>query len=157
MKLTTQRLPMEAIAELIALQLTEGGRARLTVTGCSMLPLLRERRDYVELIPIAPCQKEGQIILYRRENGRYVLHRIISVTDTGYLCCGDNQAQLEPVEHRQLLAVVDSFTRNGKRYTTEHMGYRLYRAACVKGYPLRKYYIGLRRRLGKLYRRRKNK
>ena len=139
---------MEQLSELLMLQLENGGRAQLRVTGWSMMPLLYNCRDTVELIPVSQQQKAGDIILYRRENGKYVLHRIIAVTEDGYICCGDNQAEREAVRHAQLLAVVDGFIRNGKRYTMDEIGYRLYTAAWVKLFPVRKYYIAIRRRLG---------
>ena len=139
---------MEKLAELVMLQLEKGGRARLTVTGWSMMPMLRNCRDIVELIPISGRQKSGDIIFYRRENGQYVLHRIIAVTEDGYVCCGDNQAERENVLHTQLLAVVDGFIRNGKQHTMDETGYRLYTAAWVKLFPVRRYYIALRRCLG---------
>lgn len=141
---------MEALSELIMLQLEKGGRARLTVTGSSMMPLLYSRRDSVELVPVTGQQNVGAVILYRRENGQYVLHRIIKATGEGYLCCGDNQAMREPVTHPQLLAVMDSFTRKGKHYTLDNTGYRLYTAVWVGLFPLRKGYIAVRRVLGRL-------
>lgn len=145
-------MEMESLSELLMLQLQNGGHAHLTVTGCSMQPMLCHRRDTVELIPVSKKQKAGDVILYRRENGQYVLHRIIAETEDGYICCGDNQAMREPVAHGQLLAVVDGFVRKGKRHTVEDPGYRLYTAVWVKLFLLRKHYIALRRCLGRLRR-----
>lgn len=152
MNIIHQKIPMEELARLIALQLENGGRAKLAVTGCSMLPLLREGRDTVELLPPATRQKKGQIILYRRQSGQYVLHRVIALTDTGYLCCGDNQAQRETVTHSQLVAVVDGFWRKGKYCPEDHWLHRLYRTLWVGLFPLRRAYIRLRRFLGRRYR-----
>lgn len=146
----TRAIPMEELSELIMLQLENGGRAKLTVTGVSMMPMLRSRRDTVDLIPVTEKRKAGDIILYRRENGQFVLHRIIRVTEDGYICCGDNQAMREDVSHSQLLAVVDGFTYKNKHYTLEDPGYRLYAWACVKLFLFRKPYIAVRRRLGRL-------
>lgn len=143
-------LPMDQLYALIAVQLQEGGRASLTVTGYSMEPMLRHRRDSVELIPISGYGKRGDVILYRRENGDYILHRVIRADGENYICCGDNQYMREKVSHRQLLAVVDGFTRKGKRYTLSHAGYRLYTALWVGLFPLRGAYITLRRILGRL-------
>lgn len=143
-------IPMEELSELVMLQLEKGGRARLTVTGWSMQPLLYNRRDVVELVPVSGKQKPGDIILYRRENGQYVLHRIIALSQEGYICSGDNQAVREPVAHDQLLAVVDGFIRKGKSYTLNAPGYRLYATVWVKLFFLRKPYIAIRRRIGRL-------
>lgn len=153
----TVTVPMESLAEVIVLQLGNGGRANLTVTGCSMLPMLRHRRDSVVLIPPDGHQKKGDIILYRRENGRYILHRIIAVSNDGYICSGDNQAMREPVTQEQIVGVVDGFTRKGKAYSMNAFGYRLYRAAWVELFFLRRCYLILRRRLGRLHRKYRKK
>ena len=145
-------IPMEELFKVISLQLENGGRAPLTVTGRSMLPLLRAYRDSVELIPVSGRQKNGRIILYRRQNGQFVLHRIVRQTEDGYICCGDNEATREPVMHTQLLAAVDSLTRKGKRISMKNIGYRLYTALWVGLFPLRGLYIAIRRFCGRYYR-----
>lgn len=145
-------IPMDELSELVMLQLENGGRARLTVTGCSMQPMLRHRRDTVMLIPVCDTQKPGDIVLYRRETGQYVLHRIIAKTRDAYICCGDNQAVRESVAPSQLLAVVDGFVRKGKTYTLDHPGYRIYTWVWVKLFFLRGAYIAVRRYFGRLRR-----
>lgn len=148
----TVTVPMESLAEIISMQLAVGGRANLTVTGSSMLPMLHHRKDSVTLIPADGKQKKGDVILYRRENGRYILHRIIAADQDGYICCGDNQAEKEPVSREQVIAVVDGFVRKGRVYKTDAPGYRLYTAVWVDLFLLRRYYIKLRRQLGRLRR-----
>lgn len=146
----TYILPMEALAQLISLQLQEGGQAKLTVTGSSMLPMLHNRIDTVDLIPIAGHQQRGAVVLYRRENGQYVLHRIVRARKGSYICCGDNQCMREPVEQDQLLAVVAGFTRKGRHYKVTDLGYRIYTALWVGLFPLRGIYIFARRTFAKL-------
>lgn len=147
-----QLLPMEELVKLLRVQLNNGGRANLVVTGISMYPMLHNRKDSVSLVPASDIQKKRDIILYRRANGQYVLHRIVAVKSGCYICCGDNQWELEKVEHHQVIAVVDGFTRKGKTYSMDHSGYRLYLLLWVDLLPLRRGYIWLRRRLGKLRR-----
>ena len=154
----TRYIPMEELYKVLLLQLEQGGRAGLTVTGRSMLPLLRAHRDKVELIPISDRQNKGDVILYRRENGRFILHRIVELTENGYICCGDNEAAREPVKHDQLLAVVDTLIRKGKRITKDTFCYKVYVALWVGLFPLRGVYIKVRRWCGRNYRKlRKNK
>ena len=144
-------VPMKELAEVIKLQLNNGGKATLAVTGNSMLPMLVSRRDSVVLVPPGN-EKKGDVVLYQRLSGQYVLHRIIEETETGYIICGDNQAMREPVKKEQTVAVMESFVRNGKHYSLDAPIYRIYQAMCVKLFFLRRYYFGLRRRLGKLWR-----
>lgn len=150
-------IPMEELHKVIALQLENGGRARLTVTGRSMLPLLRAYRDAVELIPVSGPQEKGKIILYRRESGQFVLHRIVALTPDGYICCGDNEAVREPVSQQQLLAVVDGLVRKGKQVSMKNPSYRAYVALWVGLFPFRGLYIKVRRWCGQHYRKLRKK
>ena len=145
-------IPMEELYKVIALQLEKGGRARLTVTGRSMLPLLRAYRDAVELIPVSGRQKKGTIILYRRESGQFVLHRIVALTEKGYICCGDNEASPEPVSQEQLLAAVDGLIRKKKPVSMKNISYRVYTALWVELFFMRGAYIRIRRWCGQRYR-----
>ena len=152
----TQVVPIETVAEMIALQLEQGGHASLVVTGVSMLPMLRNRKDIVFLIPPA-APKVGDVIFYRRSNGKYVLHRIIALQGKDFFCCGDNQSEREFVSRRQVIAVVDEFIRKGKRYTRDVLWYRIYVALWVKLFFMRPIYIKLRRLLSSLRRYLRNK
>lgn len=141
-------IPMEELVKLLCEQLSSGADASLRVTGSSMHPMLRHRRDAVRLSPVcAPCKK-GDIILYRRHNGQYVLHRIVKAGQV-LTCCGDNQCQAEQVENDQIIAVVSGFTRGDRTYSVTHAGYRCYRAVWTALYPIRRPLIALRRALGR--------
>jgi hypothetical protein len=109
--------------------------------------------DAVELIPVADLQKRGAVILYRRDSGAFVLHRIIRVKPEYYICCGDNEAKKEIVNPTQVVAVMDAFFRRDKRREADHFGYCIYKTLWVWLFPLRKSYIWVRRRLGRLLRR----
>lgn len=108
------------------MQLQSDGRANLPVTGHSMLPMLRPGRDSVMLAK-AGALKKGDIPLYQRENGRYVIHRIVKMKNGNYICCGDHQYVPETVAPSQVLAVVTGFTRKGKARSCNGCGYRAYR------------------------------
>lgn len=141
---------MEQLYALMEPQLTRGGSVVLPVTGASMHPMLINRRDSVTLRSADTAQK-GELIFYRRDNGEFVLHRVIRVLGEGeYLCCGDNQYAPETVFGRQILATVTEFTRNGKQYRVDEGGYKAYVGVWVWLFPVRRPILALRRRLGKL-------
>ena len=119
-------IPMEELMPLLQLQMETAGSANLNVTGWSMMPMLHNRRDSVVIRPVKGRQEKGDLILYQRANGRYVLHRILRVKREGYVCCGDNQFFTEKVADEQLLAVVTEFTRGGKSYAVSCKGYKRY-------------------------------
>ena len=146
------KVPMETLMEVISLQLANGGKALLAVTGNSMEPMLRHHRDSVMLVPAEGRQEKGTVILYRRDNGKYVLHRIIALTEDGYICCGDNQKEKEAVSSNQQIAAVASFIRKGKHVSVENKMYRLYTFLWTEAFFLRPGYIAVRRALGRIYR-----
>lgn len=106
--------------------LAQGKAIAIGPKGTSMLPLIRQGIDFVELSPLPAQLKKYDIPLYQRSNGQYVLHRIVKVGDT-YTCIGDNQFQLEPgVRHEQMIAVTSAIYRGEKRVPVTAFGYKLY-------------------------------
>lgn len=97
----------------------------LPVYGTSMRPFLKSK-DSVRLIK--PQQlKKNDIILYQRNNGQYVLHRIIKKKKDGYVLLGDGQTSKEyPIYNNQIIAVVKSYFKKNKEYELKGMKYRLY-------------------------------
>jgi hypothetical protein len=118
------RIPMEELYPVLDAQL-QRGEAQLPVTGISMTPTLRGGRDLVRLRKLEDRPKRGDILLYRRDNGQYILHRALR-GGNGVVCCGDRQFEKEPVRTEQILAVVTAFCRKGKWHSTSAPFYRLY-------------------------------
>ena len=118
---------LKEYADIICEVLESGGVFRMYPKGTSMLPLLRYQKDSVVLaLPQMPLKK-GEIILYKRGNGQYVLHRIVGKDQEGYICCGDNQTTLEyGITEENVIAVVESIYRKEKHITKNNFGYRCY-------------------------------
>ena len=112
---------------LLVERLAAGQKVRgLQFSGISMLPMLRQGLDTVTLSPAPERLKKYDLPLYRRDNGKYILHRIVK-TGPSYTCIGDNQFQLEPgVRPDQIIAVVTSFSRNGREIPVTNPAYQLY-------------------------------
>ena len=143
-----KRLPMEELYPILEEQLAGGGRCLLPVTGSSMLPALRQGRDTV-ILEKRPAGR-GDVILYRRASGAFILHRIVGERDGAWLCCGDNQWQGETVPRDRVLAAVSAVRRNGAERDLRRPGWRLWSALWVGLFPLRRPLIALRRWAGKL-------
>ncbi len=91
-----------------------------------MLPMLRQGVDTVVLSPVPEQLRKYDIPFYRRDNGQFVLHRIVAVGES-YTCIGDNQFELEPgVRKEQVIAVVSAFSRGGREIPVTSLGYRCY-------------------------------
>ena len=86
----------------------------LVISGSSMSPFLRHGRDTVYLSRVTEPLKRGDMILYRRQSGAYILHRILRAEEDVYTLVGDGQLAPEPGIHRdQVLAIVTAVRRKG--------------------------------------------
>ena len=111
-----KKVKLSEMLPLITEKISSGGEVSIPVTGRSMYPTLQSGRDYAVLEKAPEKLKKGDIPLYRRENGQFVLHRIVGEDENGYILCGDNQTEKEyGVKHSQVIAVLTAVERDGKR------------------------------------------
>ena len=87
----------------------------LVISGNSMLPFLVHGRDTVYLSKLKRPVKKGDVLLYRRDSGAYILHRVYKIEKDSYTMVGDAQTQLEMgIRQDQIIAVMTSALRKGK-------------------------------------------
>lgn len=108
--------------------LERDNRLVYTNRGISMLPLLRQGKDILVIDKIGP---EGcrcyDAVLFKRDNGQYVLHRVLKIRNGRYWILGDNCVVGEWVREDQLLGILTGVLRGGQRKIDFHsLGYRLY-------------------------------
>ena len=119
-----------------------------TVHGYSMYPLLFDHKDSV-YIEKAENFKKYDVVLFQRQNGQLVLHRIVGFKNGKLLICGDNEFRIEKVEKEQVLGKMTEFSRNDKEYTVDNFWYKIYsRVWCFSFFTkriLRKAYTILNR------------
>ncbi|MDQ2087366.1 S24/S26 family peptidase [Herbivorax sp. ANBcel31] len=125
--------------ELIEEVLNNEGEIVLTVMGNSMYPMLRNKKDSVCIVrPLNKVLKKYDIPLFIRDDGKYVLHRIVDVRSDGYVLIGDNQYKKEySVLHSQVVGVVKGFWRNGKYFSCDNIFYNIYIRFWKGIFPLR--------------------
>lgn len=132
-----KRISLDEIYPVIKEKIDIGGTVQLPITGTSMLPLLVWGRDTVELIKCENPQKYD-IIFYRRDDGAFVLHRIVGKNENGFILCGDNQVQKEyGITEKHIIAVVKSITRKGKTFSVDKFSYKFYVKLWTLILPLR--------------------
>ena len=126
-KSSSRSVSIQELGPVIAQTVNAGDTAELTVTGRSMLPLLLDRVSRVKLKAITE-PKRGDMVLYRRDSGTYVLHRLIRCEPDGrYTMCGDGQTRPEPgLRRSQMIAVVESFARRDRWCSCENKLYKLW-------------------------------
>ena len=117
---------LEQLMPLFRERLQMGKTVRFMPRGISMLPMLRQGIDSVVLSPIPEKLKKYDLPLYQRDNGKYILHRIVAVGDT-YTCIGDNQLEKEyGVRHDQMIGLVTAFYRGNQYHSVDELGYKTY-------------------------------
>ena len=75
MKKSTQEL-MPEVGRLIR----EGKTVVLPVRGNSMRPFIQNGNNCVELHPLPPVLRKGDVVLARTSKGYYVLHRVTAIS-----------------------------------------------------------------------------
>lgn len=124
---TVKQIKSADMFPLVRELLKSGQHVRITVTGASMYPFLHENSDSVELQKVQ-CQtvRRGDIVLFVRENGSYVLHRVKGIKNGQFFMLGDNQKDVEgPIDSEQLVAAVNAVFRNGRRIDCQNTGWRV--------------------------------
>ena len=106
--------------------LQDGNILKLKPQGYSMYPLFIPGRDEA-LIQQAALEslRKNDVVLYRRDSGILVLHRICRITDNGFYLVGDNQWEVEgPLRPSQIIGRLVAFVRDGKEISVRQSFYR---------------------------------
>ena len=109
-----------------------------TNVGTSMMPLLRQGKDIMEIRKKEPgrCQKYDAVLYKVRD--RYILHRIIKVRENDYVIVGDNCFRKEyGITDDQILGVLTGIVRNGKHISVTDKKYLCYVHLWCDFYPVR--------------------
>ncbi|MGI6239198.1 MAG: S24/S26 family peptidase [Christensenellales bacterium] len=119
--------PLAARYPAIRQTLIGGGNFLLIVTGGSMEPFLRHLRDRAALeLPEARALRRGDIVLFERDCGQFVLHRVLRVRADGrFDAIGDAQWQRETgIPRDALRARVKCVIRDGRPINCDHGAWR---------------------------------
>ena len=121
--------------------LAKTGKFIYSNKGVSMLPLIRQGGDLIRVEPIKGKLKKYDVVLYKRSEGLYVLHRIIKVRDYDYVICGDNCWTKEYVNDQRIIGVLTAVIRDGKEIPVTHWMYRLYVHLWCDLFPVRAFIL----------------
>ncbi|MBR2929894.1 MAG: S24/S26 family peptidase [Clostridia bacterium] len=143
---------LSELMELICERLYEGQTVELMPHGTSMLPTIRDGQDSVILEAISARLKKYDVALYMRQNGVYVLHRVIDVTDEGYVFIGDNQFVKESgITDLHLLARVAKYRRGDRLVSADSFSERARARLIHTLRPIRYFALRVRRKLGRIF------
>ena len=122
-----------------------------TNVGTSMMPLLRQGKDVMEIRKkgLERCRKYDAV-LYKVKD-RYILHRIIKVRENDYVIVGDNCFRKEyGITDNQILGVLTGIVRNGKHISVTDKKYLCYVHLWCDFYPIRAGILYSRVQLGRV-------
>ena len=130
----------DELMALVRSQLAAGQKVRyLPFSGVSMLPMLRQGKDTVEIAPLPEKLKKYDLPVYQYPSGKYVMHRVVDVREDHYICLGDNTYAYEKITDDMMIGVVSAFKRGDKRISVDAFGYKLYCRVWCAVFPLRKF------------------
>ena len=111
----------------------------LQITGSSMTPFLAPGRDSVLLTKPGSRLRRGDIALYRRSSGAYIMHRVYRCErDGSYTMLGDAQQQTERgIRREQIIAVACAAWRKGKEQKPGCFWWEFFARVWIRIVPLR--------------------
>ncbi len=110
----------------------------LVISGSSMTPFLAHGRDTVYLSKVKKPLHRGDMVLYRRDSGNYILHRVYRTEGDTCTMVGDAQTWLEPgIRPDQILAVVTAVRRKGKLLQKGSFWWDFFEKVWIRMVPLR--------------------
>ncbi len=127
--------------------LTKQGYIVYSNVGYSMMPLLRQKRDIIEIRPLVGKLKKYDVVLYNRGD-QYILHRILRILPGGFLIAGDHNTFVErDVTDDMILGVMTRVIRNGKSITPDDFWYKVYVHLWCDCYLVRMWIIRMKGRI----------
>ena len=76
--------------------------------GRSMRPFIKGGNTDVCVEKYKGGAKKYDIIFYKRDDGKHVMHRIVKIYPDSFGACGDNQWWIEKVNESQIFGIVTS-------------------------------------------------
>lgn len=127
----SERFHLRDVEPLMREVIEAGGEFVMNSNGTSMLPMLSDGKDRIVLVRASLPLKRGDVALYKRKSGQYVLHRAVKIyPDASYGMCGDNQYIIERgVTDDMIIAKLKAYIKAGKRIECAGLGYRFYVSA----------------------------
>jgi hypothetical protein len=143
------RLPNNAALPLIKELLSSNKTVTIPVKGTSMRPFYVDSQTQVTLsLPLSTFRRLD-VVLFERENGQMVLHRIVKMSRDTLIIQGDALRNSEIVKPSQVVGVVLRHERRGKIHSERSFWYLTIVRVWVLFAFLRRPMLGVLRRLGR--------
>lgn len=122
-----QEIKLEEIEPTIRKIFAAGGDFTFYPKGTSMHPFVEQGRDKITLAPIQDQVRKYDVILYKRKNGAFVLHRVVGERADGYIFRGDNQFVKEyGIKKEQMIGRMTEIIRSDEVIRVDDVKHRLW-------------------------------
>ncbi len=120
-------LNLDEMDDIISAVIKNDGKVSIIASGVSMEPFIKNKKDVVTLVGAGRKLKKGDVPLYRRGNGKVVLHRVIGEDKNGYIMRGDNQWTNEyGIKDENILALLYSVKKGSRELKKDSTLCRIY-------------------------------
>ena len=135
-KIVDTKENLDMVRELLAEGRTD---VPVPVAGSSMVPFLING-DTVYLNPVQGPLRRGDVVLYTRPTGQYVLHRIVKCNSDGsFIMLGDAQQERERIERAdQIHARATRAVHKGKSMDKDSLRWLFYATVWIWVWPWRR-------------------
>lgn len=117
----------------------EGHQVSLLISGSSMSPFLIHHRDTIYFKKPDRELRVGDMVFYRRGNGKYVMHRIRRIRPEGFYMIGDAQWEIEgPLQREQIFGLITAVERKGKLIQPGDFWWEFFAKVWLRIIPLRR-------------------
>lgn len=134
------------VVELIG----KGHSVTLPLRGYSMRPFLEDGRDKAVLdVADTNSLRRGDVVLAFLPESKYVIHRIIEISENGITLLGDGNLTPEHCTRDDILAIVTGFYRKDLRNlcSVKSVKWRVYSWLWMILRPVRRYLLAFYRRV----------
>lgn len=139
-----RKLDTDAYISTLRDLVNQSKEVRLIISGSSMTPFLVHERDSILFSKPDSPLKRGDMVFYQRENGQFVMHRILHVKPEGLYIIGDAQVEIEgPVDPSCVFARITKINRKGKWIGPGQFWWWFFQHIWLSIIPLRPYIIKL--------------
>lgn len=131
-----EQIELDELYPLMSEVIEKGGTFRFYPRGTSMEPLIIQGKDSVELGK-AEDIAIGDAVFYKRENGKFVLHRIVGVHRGLYTMSGDHQRNWMEygIKREQILFKLVGYYKGEEHHSTDEKEYKEYVKKRLNGIP----------------------
>ena len=139
-----RRVDTDVYVSMLRDLVNEGKECRLLISGSSMAPFLVHERDSIIFSKPDRELRRGDMVFYQRDNGQFVMHRILHVRPEGLYIIGDAQTEVEgPVRPEQVFALVTKVNRKGKWIGPGNFWWWFFSTVWLRLFPVRRLILKL--------------